>query len=149
VSEAESVTIYTDGACRGNPGLGAWAAVLVAAGREKELVGVSEDTTNNQMELEAAIRGFRALERRCRVVVVTDSQYLYKGMTEWVDGWKRRGWRRSDKGAVRNRDQWEALVDLSTRHDVEWRWVRGHAGHPMNERCDRLANEAMDAYSAR
>ena len=149
MSEAESVTIYTDGACRGNPGLGAWAAVLVAAGREKELVGVSEDTTNNQMELEAAIRGFRALERRCRVVVVTDSQYLYKGMTEWVDGWKRRGWRRSDKGAVRNRDQWEALVDLSTRHDVEWRWVRGHAGHPMNERCDRLANEAMDAYSAR
>lgn len=141
---AETVILHTDGACRGNPGPGGWAAVLAYRDREKELYGYEPDTTNNRMELMAVINGLEALQRPCDVRVVTDSQYVMKGVTEWMDGWKRRDWRTADRKPVRNVDLWQRLDEALARHRVEWRWVRGHAGHGGNERADVLANRAID-----
>lgn len=138
------MTLHTDGACRGNPGPGGWAAVLAYRDREKELYGYEPDTTNNRMELMAVISGLEALRRPCDVRVITDSQYVMKGVTEWMDAWKRRGWRTADRKPVRNVDLWQRLDDALARHRVEWQWVRGHAGHDGNERADVLANRAID-----
>lgn len=141
---SEPVILHTDGACRGNPGPGGWAAILSWAGRERELYGHERETTNNRMELLAVINGLEALTRPCRVRIVTDSQYVMKGVTEWMAGWKRRGWRTADRKPVRNIDLWQRLDEALARHQVEWEWVRGHAGHPGNERADALANRAID-----
>lgn len=138
------VTIYTDGACRGNPGPGGWGAVLRAGAHVKELRGAELNTTNNRMELTAAIRALAALKRPCRVDLYTDSQYLRKGITEWLPQWKVRNWRTSDKKPVKNMDLWQALEREIERHSIEWHWVKGHAGDPGNERADQLANEAID-----
>jgi len=139
------VEIYTDGACRGNPGAGGWGAVLRYRGRERELFGGEAETTNNRMELTAAIRGLEALQRRCKVSLFTDSMYVREGITNWLADWKRRGWKTADRKPVKNQDLWERLESLAARHDVEWHWVRGHAGHPENERADALANRGIDA----
>ena len=139
------VEIFADGACSGNPGPGGWGTILRSGGHEKEFSGFAAETTNNRMELTAAIEGLAALNRPCRVRLTTDSEYLKKGMTEWVAGWIRRGWKNAQKQPVANRDLWERLVELSSRHQVEWHWVRGHAGHAENERCDALARAAIAA----
>ena len=142
------VEIHTDGACSGNPGPGGWAAILVWKGRRRELSGAEPETTNNRMELLAAIRALEALRRPMRVRIFTDSEYLKRGMSEWLEGWKRRGWRTAAKKPVRNRDLWERLDELCRIHEVEWHWLRGHAGDPLNERADRLAREAIRALEA-
>ncbi|HEY8537866.1 MAG TPA: ribonuclease HI [Steroidobacteraceae bacterium] len=139
-----AVTIYTDGACRGNPGPGGWGVVLRAGPHEKELRGGELNTTNNRMELTAAIRALAALKRPCRVHLYTDSEYVRKGITEWLPQWKARNWRTADKKPVKNIDLWQALEREIERHTIEWHWVKGHAGHADNERADRLANEAID-----
>lgn len=141
------VEIYTDGACRGNPGPGGWAAVLSCDGKERELAGAEVFTTNNRMELTAVIRAFEALTRPVEARVYTDSQYVRKGITEWLAAWKARGWRTADRKPVKNQDLWEELERLASKHRVEWHWVPGHAGVPGNERVDRLANAAIDALS--
>jgi ribonuclease HI len=143
-----AVTLHTDGACRGNPGPGGWAAVLQAGDRERELYGYEPETTNNRMELMAVIRGLEALKRPCRVCIVTDSQYVMKGVTEWMAAWKRRGWRTADRKPVRNVDLWQRLDSALARHDVRWEWVRGHTGQAGNERADALANRAIDEERA-
>jgi len=137
------VEIFCDGACSGNPGPGGYGAILRCGGREKEISGWAPDTTNNRMELTAVIEALRQLTRPCRITVTTDSQYVVKGMTEWIAGWQRNGWRNSKKEAVLNRDLWEALLDASQQHSITWKWVRGHDGHAENERCDCLAREAL------
>ena len=137
------VEIFSDGACSGNPGPGGWGTLLRWDGHEKELSGYEPDTTNNRMELTAAIAGLAALKRSCRVRLTTDSEYVKKGITEWIDGWVRRDWKNSQKKDVANRDLWEQLLEQSRRHQIEWCWVRGHAGHPENERCDELARAAI------
>jgi ribonuclease HI len=139
-----SVTIYTDGACRGNPGPGGWGVVLRSGQHEKELRGGEPETTNNRMELTAAIRALAALKRPCTVRLYTDSQYVRKGITEWLPQWKLRAWRTADKKPVKNVDLWQALEREIERHAIEWHWVKGHAGDPGNEHADRLANEAID-----
>jgi ribonuclease HI len=139
------VEIFSDGACSGNPGPGGWGALLRWDGHEKDLSGFEPETTNNRMELTAAIAGLAALKRSCRVRLTTDSEYVKKGITEWIDGWIRRGWKNAQKKDVANRDLWEQLLEQSRRHQVEWCWVRGHAGHPENERCDELARAAIAA----
>lgn len=139
-----SVIIYTDGACRGNPGPGGWGAVLSSGQHQKELRGSEPLTTNNRMELTAAIRALAALNRPCNVQLYTDSQYVRKGITEWLPQWKARDWRTADKKPVKNVDLWQALEREIERHTIEWHWVKGHAGDPGNERADRLANEAID-----
>ena len=133
------VDIFTDGACKGNPGPGGWAAILRSGGHEKELVGGEPETTNNRMELLGAIAGLESLKRPCRVRATTDSQYLVKGMTEWIEGWIKKGWKNSQRKDVANRDLWERLLAATQPHDVEWHWVRGHTGHAENERVDGLA----------
>jgi ribonuclease HI len=138
------VELWTDGACRGNPGPGGWAAVLISGEREKVLKGGERLTTNNRMELTAAIRGLEALRRRCRVQVHTDSEYVKRGVTEWLPDWKQRGWKTAARKPVKNVDLWQELDAVAQRHDIEWHWVRGHAGIAGNERVDRLANEAID-----
>ena len=140
----QPIRIYTDGACRGNPGPGGWGALLVAGERERELWGGEPLTTNNRMELTAAIRGLEALKRRCRVDLYTDSQYVRNGIREWLAQWKKRGWKTADKKPVKNQDLWERLDELVGGHDVEWHWVRGHSGHDGNERADALANRGID-----
>ncbi len=140
----DRVVIHTDGGCRGNPGPGAFAAVLRSGKRVKTVVGSERSTTNNRMELRAAIAALEALKRPCRVKVVTDSEYLRRGITEWLPAWRKNGWRTSARKPVLNRDLWEKLVEASGGHEIEWEWVRGHAGHPDNELCDRLVNEEMD-----
>ncbi|HEV3008619.1 MAG TPA: ribonuclease HI [Burkholderiales bacterium] len=142
------VEVYTDGACRGNPGPGGWGALLRANGAEKELYGGEADTTNNRMELMAAIRALEALKRPSRVKLYTDSIYVMKGITSWIHDWKRRGWRTADKKPVKNEDLWRQLDELAAKHDVEWHWVKGHAGHPENERADQLANKGIPANEA-
>ena len=137
------VTIYTDGACAGNPGPGGWAALVVGDGEERELSGYEPATTNNRMELRAAVEALAALPEPSAVDLHTDSQYLRNGMAEWLARWKRNGWRTADRKPVKNVDLWQALDALAHRHVVHWHWVRGHAGHPENERCDALANEAI------
>lgn len=142
------VEIFTDGACRGNPGPGGWGALLRSKGRESELYGAEVDTTNNRMELMAAIEGLAALKRRCSVELTTDSQYVKKGITEWILGWKRRGWKTAAKKPVKNSDLWKQLDSLAAEHDIKWVWVRGHSGHPENELADQLANRAIDELLA-
>jgi len=137
------VEIYADGACKGNPGPGGWGALLRSGGTERELYGGEADTTNNRMELTAVIRALEALKRRCKVRLYTDSQYVQKGISQWIHDWKRRGWRTADKKPVKNEDLWRRLDELAGAHEVEWHWVRGHAGHPENERADELANKAI------
>ena len=139
------VEIYSDGACRGNPGPGGWGALLRYDGREKELWGGEAATTNNRMELVAAIRALEALKRPSRVKLYTDSLYVMKGISAWIGDWKRRGWRTADKKPVKNEDLWRRLDELAAKHDIEWHWVRGHAGHPENERADQLANRGIPA----
>lgn len=138
------VEIYTDGACRGNPGPGGWAATLQSGEHLRELSGAEAQTTNNRMELTAVIRALEALKRPVRARIHTDSEYVRRGITEWLPGWKRRDWRTADKKPVKNRDLWEQLDALASRHEIDWRWVPGHAGVPGNERVDRLATAAID-----
>jgi ribonuclease HI len=147
--ESESVELFTDGACRGNPGPGGWGALLRWRGHERELYGYEPDTTNNRMELLAAIQGLKALTRSCRVDLTTDSQYVQKGVNEWMPNWKRRGWRTANKKPVQNQDLWQALDAELARHQVHFHWTRGHQGHPENERADELANRAIDEAEAR
>lgn len=139
------VHIFTDGACKGNPGPGGWGALLRFGEHEKELNGYEAHTTNNRMELSAALFALQALKKPCRVVLTTDSQYLRKGMLEWIHNWKKRGWKNASKQPVSNADLWQALDSEAQRHDIEWHWVRGHTGHPENERVDELANDAISA----
>jgi ribonuclease HI len=139
------VEIHTDGACRGNPGPGGWGVLLRANGTEKELYGGEAATTNNRMELMAAIRALEALKRPSRVKLYTDSIYVMKGITTWIHSWKRRGWRTADKQPVKNEDLWRQLDEARLKHEVEWHWVKGHAGHPENERADALANKGIPA----
>ena len=138
---SEVVEIFTDGACKGNPGPGGWGALLRFGGTEKELCGGERATTNNRMELLAVIRALESLNRRCVVKLHTDSQYVQKGISEWIIGWKKRGWKTADKKPVKNVDLWQELDQLASQHDVEWLWVKGHAGHDGNERADQLANK--------
>ena len=143
------VEIFTDGACRGNPGPGGWAALLRYGSNSKSVSGAEPHTTNNRMELLAAIEGLEHLKRPCRVVLSTDSEYLRRGITEWVPRWRRNGWRTRGKTAVKNRDLWQRLEAAAEPHRIDWRWVKGHSGHPENEEADRLANEAIDAMADR
>jgi ribonuclease HI len=143
------IEIYTDGACRGNPGPGGWGALLKSDKSEKELSGAEPATTNNRMELTAVIRALEALKRPLQARLYTDSEYVRRGITEWLPVWKSRGWRTADRQPVKNQDLWQQLDELAARHEIEWRWVPGHAGVPGNERVDRLANEAIDALQAR
>jgi len=143
------IEIYTDGACRGNPGPGGWAALLQTGKREKELNGAEPLTTNNRMELTAVIRALEALKRPARARVYTDSEYVRRGITEWLTAWKSRGWRTAARKPVKNQDLWERLDELAARHEIEWHWVRGHAGHPENERADALARGAIAALLQR
>ena len=138
------IIIYTDGACRGNPGPGGWGALLQAGPHEKALCGGEAHTTNNRMELTAVIRALQALKRPSAVQIHTDSQYVQKGISEWIHNWKRRGWLTADKQPVKNVDLWQMLDELSSAHQIDWRWVKGHAGHPGNERADQLANQGID-----
>ena len=138
------IIIYTDGACRGNPGPGGWGALLQAGPHEKALCGGDAHTTNNRMELSAVIRALQALKRPSAVQIHTDSQYVQKGISEWIHSWKRRGWLTADKQPVKNVDLWKTLDELASAHEIDWRWVKGHAGHPGNERADQLANQGID-----
>ncbi len=142
------VEIFCDGACKGNPGPGGWGVILRYRGVEKELWGGEPATTNNRMELTALIRGLQALKRPARVSITTDSQYLMRGITEWIAQWKRNGWRTASKAPVKNQDLWQALDAALVPHQVEWRWVRGHTGHPENERADALANRGITGLEA-
>lgn len=142
---SDSVEIYTDGACKGNPGPGGWGAVLVSGDHEKELFGGESPTTNNRMELMAVIEALRALKRPCNINIYTDSQYVQKGISEWITGWKARGWKTADKKPVKNADLWQMLDEARQPHTIQWHWVRGHAGHPGNERADRLANRGVES----
>ena len=135
--------IHTDGGCLGNPGVGAWAAVLEYNGQRREICGGSPDTTNNRMEISAAMYSLGALKKPCRVELYTDSQYLREGITKWIHGWKRNGWKTAGKQPVKNADLWMALESAASRHTVTWCWVKGHAGHDLNERCDELVKTAM------
>lgn len=140
----KNVAIFTDGACRGNPGPGGWGALMRYGELEKSLYGGEPATTNNRMELMAAIEGLAALNEPCQVVITTDSQYVRKGITEWLAGWKRNGWRTAAKAPVKNADLWQRLDEQNQRHEVEWRWVKGHSGHRENELADALANRGID-----
>ena len=139
------VVLYADGACKGNPGPGGWGVLLQIGGREKEMFGGEARTTNNRMELTAVIEGLRSLADGSRVRVYTDSQYVQKGISEWIHNWKRRGWLTADKKPVKNVDLWKKLEETARAHQVEWHWVKGHAGHPENERADALANKGIEA----
>lgn len=142
------VQIFTDGACKGNPGPGGWGALLRYGDKEKELWGGEANTTNNRMELMAAIQGLKALTRSCEVTLTTDSKYVLQGLNEWLAGWKRNGWKNSQKQPVKNQDLWMQLDEQCQRHQIEWKWVRGHTGHPDNERADMLANRGASEISA-
>jgi ribonuclease HI len=142
------VEIFTDGACRGNPGPGGWAALLRTGDKQREISGGEALTTNNRMELRAAIEGLNALKKPCRVELHTDSNYVRDGITKWIHGWKRNGWRTADKKPVKNADLWEALLEAAARHQVTWHWVKGHSGHPENDRVDALACAEADSQRA-
>lgn len=143
MQDGTEVEIFTDGACSGNPGPGGWGAILRAGGKERELFGGERETTNNRMELTAVIRALEALKRPVRARVWTDSQYVQKGISEWIRGWKARGWKTASKEPVKNADLWRELDRLAAQHEVDWCWVRGHAGHPENERADALARRGI------
>ncbi|MFD2234595.1 ribonuclease HI [Phaeospirillum tilakii] len=145
----DRVEIYTDGACSGNPGPGGWGAILRCRGTEKELSGGEKLTTNNRMEMQAVLAALTALTRPCAVDLYTDSEYVKKGMTEWLRGWKARGWKTADKKPVKNEDLWRALDEAAARHRIDWHWVRGHAGHPENERADALARAGAKAAAGK
>jgi ribonuclease HI len=135
----KAIEIFTDGACSGNPGPGGWGAILRYRDKEKEISGFRNNTTNNQMEMTAVIEALKMVKEPCRITIHTDSQYIKNGITQWIKNWKRNGWKTADKLPVKNRELWEAIDELSQKHDIKWEWVRGHAGHPENERCDELA----------
>ncbi len=139
------VYIYTDGACRGNPGPGGWGALMRFQDTEKEFFGGENDTTNNRMEMMASIQALSQLSRPCEVILTTDSQYVRKGITEWIINWKKRGWKTANKKTVKNSDLWKQLDELVQKHEVTWHWVKGHSGHPENERADELANKGIDS----
>lgn len=145
----DEVEIFTDGACSGNPGPGGWGAILRAKGTEKELSGGEKDTTNNRMEMMAVIAGLEALTRPCNITITTDSQYVMKGMTEWLAGWKAKNWRTANKKPVKNADLWKRMEAAAAQHQLKWEWVRGHQGHPENERADDLAVAAREAIAAK
>ncbi len=140
----DKIKIYTDGACKGNPGVGGWGALLIAGNKEKELFGGEQDTTNNRMELMAVIQALNALKRPCEIALHTDSQYVLKGITEWITAWKAKGWKTASKAPVKNVDLWQILDAARTTHKIEWIWVRGHAGDVGNERADQLANRGVE-----
>jgi ribonuclease HI len=139
------IDIYTDGACKGNPGIGGWGVLLSGGGKTRELFGGEPHTTNNRMELTAVIRALEALKRHCRVRLHTDSQYVQQGISSWIHAWKKRGWKTADRKPVKNEDLWRRLDELAAQHDIEWLWVRGHSGHDGNERADVLANMGVDS----
>jgi len=141
----DTIYIYTDGACKGNPGIGGWGVLMIYKNTEKEFFGGEEETTNNRMEMTAAIKGLGQLSRSCKVILTTDSQYLRKGITEWIINWKKRGWKTAAKKPVKNVDLWKQLDDLVKDHDVTWNWVKGHSGHPENEKADELANKGIES----
>ena len=140
----DKIEIYTDGACKGNPGIGGWGAVLIAGAKKKELFGGEKETTNNRMELMAVIQALTVLKRPCEIVLHTDSQYVLKGITEWIKGWKAKGWKTAARTPVKNVDLWQALDQAQAVHKIEWKWVRGHTGDPGNEHADQLANRGVD-----
>ena len=140
----KNVEVFTDGACRGNPGPGGWGALLRYGNKEKELFGGEPDTTNNRMELMAAIKALEALSRPCDVVLTTDSQYVRQGITSWMEGWKRKGWKTASRQPVKNQDLWQQLDEQASRHTIDWHWVKGHSGHRENEIADQLANRGVD-----
>ena len=143
MTQDKTVTLYTDGACKGNPGKGGWGVLMRYGSHEKELFGGEAHTTNNRMELTAIIQGLAALKRPCAVVIYTDSQYVKNGMEQWIHGWKKNGWKTSSKQPVKNEDLWQQLDRLAAQHQIQWQWVRGHAGHTENERADALANQGV------
>ena len=143
------VHIFTDGACKGYPGSGGWGAILKYGDHEKELNGYSPDTTNNIMELTAVIEALKSLTRPCKIILTTDSNYVKNGITEWIHGWKKKGWKTANKKPVKNKEYWQILDAEVQRHHIEWKWVKGHSGHPENERADELANEAVDENGIR
>ncbi|CAN5294083.1 ribonuclease HI [soil metagenome] len=149
MTELDKVEIFTDGACKGNPGPGGWGAVLRMGTTEKELSGGERLTTNNRMEMTAAIEGLNALTRPCQVTLSTDSRYVMDGLTKWIKGWQKNGWKTADKKPVKNADLWQALLDAAKPHRIAWQWVKGHAGHPENELADRLASDAAVAAGRR
>jgi len=146
MEKEQIIEIFTDGACRGNPGPGGWGALLKMGDKVRELYGGANHTTNNRMELMAAIEALAVLKHSCHVRLTTDSEYLRKGITQWLKDWKRRGWKTSAKKPVKNRDLWERLDEEITRHQISWHWVKGHSGHPENERADRLANYGVEEH---
>ena len=143
MTENKTVTLYTDGACKGNPGKGGWGVLMRYGSHEKELFGGEAHTTNNRMELTAIIQGLAAIKRPCAVVIYTDSQYVKNGMEKWIHGWKKNGWKTASKQPVKNEDLWQQLDRLAAQHQIQWQWVRGHAGHAENERADALANQGV------
>ncbi len=147
-SSLDIIEIFTDGACRGNPGPGGWGALMRFQGTEKQLCGAEQHTTNNRMELMAAIKALQSLKRPCRVSLTTDSQYVRQGITEWIGNWKKRGWKTAAKKPVKNDDLWRELDAVCETHEIEWHWVRGHTGHRENEMADALANQAIDEMQA-
>ena len=144
----KKLEIFTDGACRGNPGPGGWGALLRCDGNEKSLFGGERETTNNRMELSAAIKSLQSLDERCDVILTTDSEYVRRGITEWLQNWKKRGWKTAAKKPVKNADLWRELDEVSANHQIDWRWVKGHSGHRENEIADQLANQGIDELGA-
>ena len=142
---SETVTIYTDGACSGNPGPGGWGAILIYGDHRKEINGGEHETTNNRMELMAAIEALNSLKRPCKIELYTDSTYVKQGITTWIHGWKKNNWRNSQKKPVKNAELWQTLDEAQARHDISWKWVKGHSGHPENERADELARAGIDS----
>ena len=149
MTELTQVQIFTDGACKGNPGPGGWGAIMRMGDKERELSGGEPQTTNNRMEMTAVIEALKALKRPCRVTLSTDSRYVMDGLTKWIKGWQRNGWKTADKKPVKNADLWQALIDAAAPHRIDWQWVKGHAGHPENERADALASAAAIAAAPR
>jgi len=143
----KTVEIFSDGACRGNPGPGGWGVLLRYGKNERSLCGAEQDTTNNRMELTAALEGLKSLKEPCSVILTTDSQYLRKGITEWIISWKAKGWKTSARQPVKNQDLWQAIDEIAQQHNIEWHWVKGHTGHRENEIADQLANQAIDELS--
>ena len=143
VDKNEILNIYTDGACKGNPGIGGWGAILEYGRTKKEIKGYSINTTNNIMELTAVIKALECLNRKCKIVITTDSNYVKNGITDWIKSWKNNGWKTAKKSPVKNKELWIKLDSLVANHDIDWKWIKGHSGHPQNERADELANEAI------